>query len=220
MPRTTRTHDRLDCRVTTLIIQSHFELVLPLPRKSRLITALNEAAEEIPDLKECIKKVLGAIIVARRPLTQDDLDKLVLNEKDTSAQDILDKLGSVVEKYDDDNDEYDSDDDGDDETDTKSGGFIRLIHKSFDDFLTHQSLHHKDSWFINIEDHKRKLAQKYLSVLTNFLEKWTKDVKIPSHIQNYAWLGPLWHIECFDKSDVKDYVSFWKMSYLPSGLKS
>ncbi len=39
MPRTTRTHDHLDCRATTLIIQSHFELVLPLPRKSRLISA-------------------------------------------------------------------------------------------------------------------------------------------------------------------------------------
>ncbi len=115
----------------------------------------------------------------------------MLDEKDISAQDILDKLGSVVEKY-------------DDETNTKRGGFIQLIHKSFDDFLTHQSSHHKDSWFIDIEDHKRKFAQQCLSVLTNFLGKWTESVEIPSHIQNYALLGPLWHIEFFDKSDVKD----------------
>ncbi len=65
-------------------------------------TALDEASGGDPDLEECIKKILGAIMVAKKPLTQDDLDKLVLDEKDISAQDILDKLGSVVEKYDDD----------------------------------------------------------------------------------------------------------------------
>ncbi|KAK0229512.1 hypothetical protein EDD85DRAFT_130610 [Armillaria nabsnona] len=164
------------------------------------ITALDEASGGDSDIEECIKKVLGAIMVAQIPLTQDDLNKIVLSKKDTSAQDILDKLGSVVEKYDDD----DSDDDGDDETDPKRGGFIQLIHKSFDDFLTHQSSHHRDSWFINIKDHQRKFAQQCLSVLTSFLKEWTEGSHIPSHIQNYALLGPLWHIEWFDKSDVKD----------------
>ncbi len=81
------------------------------------ITALDEASGGDSDIEECIKKVLGAIIVARRPLTQDDIDKLVLDEKDISAKDILDKLGSVVD------------------TNTKSGNFIQLIHKSFNDFL-------------------------------------------------------------------------------------
>ncbi len=117
------------------------------------ITALDEASGGDSDIEECIKKVLGAIIVARRPLTQDDIDKLVLDEKDISAKDILDKLGSVVD------------------TNTKSGNFIQLIHKSFNDFLTHQSSHHKDLWFINIEKHKRKFAQQCLSVLINFLKK-------------------------------------------------
>ncbi|PBK98295.1 hypothetical protein ARMGADRAFT_1075152 [Armillaria gallica] len=36
MPRTTRTHDRLDCHTTTLITQSRSELVLPLPWKSKV----------------------------------------------------------------------------------------------------------------------------------------------------------------------------------------
>ncbi len=132
------------------------------------ITALDEASGGDSDLEECIKKVLGAIMVAKRCLTEDDLDKLVHDEKDISAQDILDKLGSVVEKYDD--DKYDSDDD---ETGHKKEWFYSAYTQVFDDFLTHQSSHHKDSWFIDIEDHKRKFAQQYLSVLTNFLEKWT-----------------------------------------------
>ncbi len=62
-------------------------------------TALNEAAEGNQSLKKCIMKVLGAIMVARTPLglTRDDLKNLMLNSKDTSAQNILNNLGSVVE---------------------------------------------------------------------------------------------------------------------------
>ncbi|PBK68563.1 hypothetical protein ARMSODRAFT_975958 [Armillaria solidipes] len=139
------------------------------------ISALNEAAEGTQYVKNRIMKVLGAIMVARTPpgLTPDDLAKLVLGSGETSAKDILDKLGSVVD------------------TDTKSGGFIRLIHKSFDDFLTHPGSHRKDSWFINIEDHKRKFARQCLSVLIDFLKGWAEGSGIPSHIQNYALLGPL-----------------------------
>ncbi|PBK87865.1 hypothetical protein ARMGADRAFT_1034473 [Armillaria gallica] len=151
-------------------------------------TALNEAAEGNQSLKKCIMKVLGTIMVARTPLglTRDDFKNLVLDPKDTSAQDILINLGSMVE------------------TDAKSGGSNQLIHKSFDDFLTHQSSHCKDSWFINIEDHKRKFAWQCLSVLTSFLKEWALGSDIPSHIQNYTLLGLLWHIKWFDKSDVKD----------------
>ncbi len=151
-------------------------------------TALNEAAEGNQSLKKCIIKVLGAIMVARTPpgLTRDDLKNLVLDPKDTSAQDILNNLGSMVE------------------TNTKSRGSNRLIHKSFDDFLTHQRSHRKDSWFINIEDHKRKFARRCLSMLTGFLKEWALGSNIPSHIQNYTLLGPLWHIKWFNKSDVED----------------
>ncbi len=157
------------------------------------VSALNQAAGRTQYVKNHIMKVLGAIMVARTPpgLRPDDLAKIVLGSGEISAKDILDKLGSVVD------------------TDTKSGGFIRLIHKSFDDFLTHQSSHRKDSWFINIKDHQRKFTQKCLSVLTNFLKEWADGSDIPSHIQNYALLGPLYHIKCFDHSDVEDlYVLF------------
>ncbi|PBK87905.1 hypothetical protein ARMGADRAFT_447104 [Armillaria gallica] len=161
------------------------------------ITALDEASEGDTDLKECIMKILGAIMIAgsRKPLTYNYLNKLVLDENETSAQDILSKLGSVVEKY---------GDDDDDETYTERHVFIQLIHKSFDDFLTYQSLQRKDSWFISIKDHKRNLACKCLSVLTDFLKQWVESTDIPSHIRNYALLGPLWDREWFDKSDVKD----------------
>ncbi|KAK0430626.1 hypothetical protein EV421DRAFT_247724 [Armillaria borealis] len=159
------------------------------------ISALNEAAEGNQYVKNHIMKVLGAIMVARTPpgLTPDDLAKLVLGSRETSAKDILDKLGSVVD------------------TDTKSGGFIRLIHKSFDDFLmAHTTLQGKNSWFIDIKDHQMKLAQKCLSVLTNFLKEWSEGSDIPSHIRNYTLLGLLWHIKWFDKNDVKDLCVLFK----------
>ncbi len=158
------------------------------------ITALDKASGDDLDIKECIMKVLGAIMVAKTPpgLTSDDLSKLMLDENETSAQNILGKLGSVIE------------------TNTKSGGSNRLIHKLFDDFLTHQSSHHKDSWFINIKDHQRKFAQQCLSVLTNFLKEWAEDSNIPSHIQNYALLRLLWHIKSFDNSDIKDLHVLFK----------
>ncbi len=158
------------------------------------ISALNQAAGRTQYVKNRIMKVLGAIMIARTPpgLTPDDLAKIVLGSGETSAKDILDKLGSVVE------------------TNTEQHGFIQLIHKSFDDFLTHQSLHHKDSWFINIKDHQRKFAQQCLSVLTNFLKEWAEGSDISSHIKNYALLGPLWHIKSFDNSDVKDLHVLFK----------
>ncbi|PBK87871.1 hypothetical protein ARMGADRAFT_1085205 [Armillaria gallica] len=166
------------------------------------ISALNQAAGRTQYVKNCIMKVLGAIMVARTPpgLTPDDLAKIVLGSGETSAKDILDKLGSVVD------------------TDTKSGGFIQLIHKSFDDFLTHQSSHCKDSWFINIKDHQRKFTQKCL-VLTNFLKEWADGSDIPSHIQNYALLGPLYHIKCFDHSDVEDLCVLFENDLLTRWFK-
>ncbi|PBK81335.1 hypothetical protein ARMGADRAFT_1171450 [Armillaria gallica] len=159
------------------------------------ISALNEAAEGTQYVKNHIMKVLGALVVARTPpgLTLDDVTKLVLGSRETSAKDILDKLGSVVETH------------------VKRGRpIIQLIHKSFDDFLTHQSLHCKDSWFIDIKNHQRKFAQQCLSVLTNFLKEWAEGSDIPSHIQNYTLLGPLWHIKSFDNSDVKDLHVLFK----------
>ncbi|KAK0430620.1 hypothetical protein EV421DRAFT_2024988 [Armillaria borealis] len=152
------------------------------------ISALNEATEGTQYVKNRIIRVLGAIMVARTPpgLTPNDLTKLVLGSGETLAKDILDKLGSVVD------------------TNTKSGGFIQLIHRSFDNFLTHPGLHCKDSWFIDIEDHKRKFAWQCLSVLINFLKEWAEGSGIPSHIQNYALLGPLWHIKWFEKSNVEN----------------
>ncbi len=85
---------------------------------------------------------LGQVMVARTPpgLTADLLDALVLNPgHDPLAQRVLAKLGSVVQS-------------------DKESDFIRVIHKSFDDFLTDPS-RCGERWFIDIEDHKIKFAR-------------------------------------------------------------
>ncbi len=89
-------------------------------------TALDTIVSEMEsdDVKDCILRVLGAVMVTRTPpgMTADLLDALVLTPgRDPLARHVLEKLGSVVQ------------------SDKESGGFIRLIHKSFDDFLTDSS---------------------------------------------------------------------------------
>ncbi|PBK82056.1 hypothetical protein ARMGADRAFT_743142 [Armillaria gallica] len=163
-------------------------------------TALDTIVSELEsdDVKECILRVLGAVTVAQTPpgLTADLLDALVLTPGyDPSAQYVLEKLGSVVQ------------------SDKESGDFIRLIHKSFDHFLTDPS-RCGERWFINIEDHKNKFARQCLSCLTNFLADWVPPKSantfkkyhdnIPCHIQDYALFAPLWYIEWFNNGDFND----------------
>ncbi|SJL10355.1 uncharacterized protein ARMOST_13741 [Armillaria ostoyae] len=136
-----------------------------------------------------IRAVLGAIIVARTPpgLKPDDLTALALTPGGLPATAILKKLGAVVHF-----------------SDAKEGGFLRLIHKSFDDFLRNPS-HCKDSWLIKVEDHERKLAERCLSSLTTFLMSWPPNTNVPTippDILNYAVVGPLWHIKQFRNTDV------------------
>ncbi|KAK0241325.1 hypothetical protein EDD85DRAFT_395910 [Armillaria nabsnona] len=168
--------------------------------KNLYSTALNVASAGSDDIRRCIQAVLGAIIVAKTPpgLTQDDLNNLVLTVRDASPQVILNKLGSVVKP-----------------PDKVNGGFIQLIHKSFDDFLTNPS-HRGERWFIDIEDHKRNLASRCLSSSTKFLASWVPNSDIPSYIKNYAIVGPLWHIKCFGVQDFEalsilfeDQLSKW-----------
>ncbi len=80
---------------------------------------------------------------------------MLTSDHDLLAQCVLEKLGSVVQ------------------SNEESGDFIRLIHKSFDDFLT-DPLHCRERWFINIEDHKNKFARQYLSCLMTFLADWVQ----------------------------------------------
>ncbi|PBK82580.1 hypothetical protein ARMGADRAFT_730706 [Armillaria gallica] len=140
------------------------------------------------DLIKCILDVLGALMIARIPpgMTPEALN-IVLSRKDPNPRVILAKLGSVLQRNE------------------ENGGFIRLIHKSFDDFLTNP-LRGKERWFIDIEAYRKKFARQCLLSLTDFLVSWTpdSDIPIPPHIREYALVGPLWHIQCFGVQDFDD----------------
>ncbi|PBK82021.1 hypothetical protein ARMGADRAFT_1019906 [Armillaria gallica] len=115
-------------------------------------------------------------------LTADLLDALILTpDHDLSAQCVLEKLG-------------------------KSGGFNRLIHKSFDNFLTDPS-HCGERWFINIEDHKNKFARQYWVPPKSAKTLKQYHDNIPYHIRDYALLAPL------DSNDLRilfeDQLSLW-----------
>ncbi|KAK0215452.1 hypothetical protein IW262DRAFT_218758 [Armillaria fumosa] len=155
--------------------------------KTALDTILSESkiSGSDEDLIRCILDVLGAIIVARTPpgLTPETFN-VVLSLKDPRPRFILNKLGSLLQ------------------TSEDGGGFILLIHKSFYDFLTNP-LRRKERWFIDIEAYRKRFARQCLSSVTGFLRSWRPDsgVPIPSHIQHYAVVGPLWHINAFDVQD-------------------
>ncbi|KAK0492541.1 hypothetical protein EDD18DRAFT_461604 [Armillaria luteobubalina] len=155
--------------------------------KTALDTILSESkilgSDE--DLMRCVLDVLGAIIVARTPpgMTPETFN-IVLSPNDLGPHFILNKLGGLLQ------------------TSEDGGGFILLIHKSLYDFLTNPS-RRKERWFIDIEAYRTKFARQCLSSVTGFLGSWKPDadIPIPSHIQHYAVIGPLWHIQAFDVQD-------------------
>ncbi|KAK0437162.1 hypothetical protein EV421DRAFT_1075347 [Armillaria borealis] len=151
-------------------------------------TALDTIVSEFPgrndDIKKCVLAVLGAVIFARTPPgMKPKYLNIVLSPEDPNPRLVLAKLGSVLQ------------------TNEESGGFIQLIHKSFDDFLTNPS-RCGERWFIDVEDQKRKFARQWLLSLTDFLASWQPNFDIPTHIRDYALIAPLWHIECFNIHDI------------------
>ncbi|KAK0464130.1 hypothetical protein IW261DRAFT_131383 [Armillaria novae-zelandiae] len=154
------------------------------------------------DLIKCILDVLGVLMVARMPPgpgVKPDTFDIVLSPKDLKPRAILAKLGSVLQRNE------------------ENGDYIQLIHKSFDDFLTNP-LRCKERWFIDIEAYKSKFARQCLSSLTGFLVSWTpnSDIPIPPHIRDYALVGPLLHIQGFGVQDFdalsvlfEDQLSKW-----------
>ncbi|KAK0209687.1 hypothetical protein IW262DRAFT_1468674 [Armillaria fumosa] len=142
------------------------------------------------DLIKCILDVLGVLMVARMPPgpgVKPDTFDIVLSPKGPKPRVILAKLGSVLQRNE------------------ENGDHIQLIHKSFDDFLTNP-LRCKERWFIDVEAYRRKFARQCLSSLTDFLASWMpdSDIPIPPHIRDYALVGPLFHIQGFDVQDFDD----------------
>ncbi|KAK0439717.1 uncharacterized protein EV420DRAFT_1733533 [Desarmillaria tabescens] len=113
---------RLQALLDTKIPRDATEALITLYR-----TALDTLASEIlganADIKKCVRSVLGAVLVTQTPpgMTEDILDNIVLlGEGSPPSRHIVAMLGSVLSP----------------ETEDLP---IRLIHKSFDDFLQDRS---------------------------------------------------------------------------------
>ncbi len=163
---------------------------------SRHYTIRVQTPRSDEDLIKCILDVLGALMLARIPpgMTPEALN-IVLSPKDPNPRVILAKLGSVLQRNE------------------ENGGFIQLIHKSFDDFLTNP-LRCKERWFIDIEAYRRKFSRQCLLSLTDFLVSWMpdSDIPIPPHIRDYALVGRCgtYRVSVFRISRI--YASFLKTS--------
>ncbi|KAK0235077.1 hypothetical protein EDD85DRAFT_954607 [Armillaria nabsnona] len=180
-------------------------------------TALDAIASEVPgeDVRQCIRAVLGALIVRKGKMTVPMLPELVLQQGDPRAQLIVARLGSVVQE--------------------RSDRSLELIHKSFDDFL--QDLGRcGDGWFIDVEEHEQKLAQRCLSSLMSFFKNWTptrvqfepilSDINlkktiqdryhhvVPSHIQHYAMNILKWHPDAFVELGINTYHPLFDRYFL------
>ncbi|KAJ7213168.1 WD40 repeat-like protein, partial [Mycena pura] len=93
--------------------------------------------------------VLGSILVARIPLTDDARDSLLGLEEGTSAN-VVKYLGCVIQRA--------------------SDNTARLLHKSFGDYLTDPNRSGNDPWFINGTTHDHDLAVGCLRILNSRLQ--------------------------------------------------
>ncbi len=189
-------------------------------------TALDTIVSEVSGTKEdvqvqrCIRAVLGALIVRKDKMTVSMLPELVLQAGEPSAQYIIDKLGSVVQEYED--------------------GSLELIHKSFDDFLRDHG-RCGNGWFIDVKEHEKELARRCVLSLTMFLEKWMpcydhleKDqaqhglwvpfcsrekVQTPHHVvlsegESYAVVVHMHHLDMLIELGINSYRSLFKCYFL------
>ncbi|KAK0458658.1 uncharacterized protein EV420DRAFT_369514 [Desarmillaria tabescens] len=191
LPSETRLEELLGSRIPDDAIQS-----LTMLYRTALDLIVTEGQEKLKnaDIRRCIRDLLGAIVVAEVPpgLTLEAIGTLVLKPMDPAGRIIYSKLTSVIEM-------------------SPEQKVLRLMHKSFDDFLQDRD-RSGEEWYIDADEHKRSLARQSLSSLNKFLGSWklnaTKDVsakqgrdQIPPHIRHYAVLGPAWHITSFDTHD-------------------
>ncbi|PBK88973.1 hypothetical protein ARMGADRAFT_347556 [Armillaria gallica] len=157
------------------------------------------------DVRKGVRAVLGAIMVPGADLTPEALDALVLTKKDPRAQVILDKLGSIVQSL-----------------GAERNRIVPRIHQLLEDFFRDRG-RCGETWFIDIEDHGRKLAKRCYRSLDTFLKSWpfNRDnirnieqcrSEIPCHILDYVVVGPLRHIGYSDIADISVLFEDQKLS--------
>ncbi|KZP33492.1 hypothetical protein FIBSPDRAFT_1036043 [Athelia psychrophila] len=121
--------DDLDERLDRLLSQQAFSL------GDLYATALRSASEWNPDevSTETCRRVLGAVVVGRIPLTDDVMDSMLGLEHSKSCRRILRRLGCLLQ--------------------WSEGSPIRTLHASFADYLTDARACGDQPWFIDESKH-------------------------------------------------------------------
>lgn len=99
----------------------------------------NKALERSSDnerLRKAFRTIVGAISVAKNPMTTDTIDKLL--ELESPSKQLLTHFASVIHKAD--------------------NGSVRVFHKSFSDFITNPNRCTNPAWFINVSYHEHRAA--------------------------------------------------------------
>ena len=138
------------------------------------------------DVRDDIRTVLGVVIVAHEPgLTVRAVDGLMFSPGQSIAKDIVSMLASVVSFGDDDP--------------------IRLIHKSFDDFLQDQQ-RCGDEWYISARDYRYAITIRCFNHLADYfrtqISRGSQKLKgdVPSSV-SYAAKKCFRHLESLDEAD-------------------
>ena len=158
------------------------------------------------DVKDDIRTVLGSVIVALEPgLTVRAIDGLMFGLDQSIARDIVGMLASVVSFGDDDP--------------------IRLIHKSFDDFLQDQ---HRcgDEWYISAKEYRHAITIRCFRHLVEYfrteISKGRQELEggIPSSV-SYAANKCFYHLKSLDKADhhTDETVRVFLKNYFVQWLK-
>ena len=166
-------------------VSSDAEAALNSLYKTALQVIITEPGDS-NDVKNDIRTILGAVIVAHEPgLTVRAVDGLMFGLGQSIAKHIISMLGSVVSFEDDEP--------------------IRLIHKSFDDFLQDQQ-RCGDEWYISAKDYRRTITIRCFEHLAEYfrtqISRGSQELKgdIPSSM-SYAAKKCFYHLESLDETD-------------------
>ncbi|KZP14104.1 hypothetical protein FIBSPDRAFT_834333 [Athelia psychrophila] len=164
---------------------------------------------------ETCRKILGAVVVGRIPLTDDTMDSILGLENSTSSRRILRKLGCLLQ--------------------WSEGLPIRTLHASFSDYLTDSRACGDQPWFIDQSKHHLQFTIGCLRVMKRLLHfnicglntsyVMNRDVlDLPGRIKKcipqsltYAcrfWCEHLRHVQTPDGDVQRLTLEFFQVSFL------
>ncbi|KZP07137.1 hypothetical protein FIBSPDRAFT_914554 [Athelia psychrophila] len=203
--------DDLDERLDRLLSQQAFSL------GDLYATALRSASNWDPNeaSADICRRVLGAVVVGRTPLSDDTMDSILGLESSKSSRRILRKLGCLLQW---------------------SEGFpVRTLHASFADYLTDAGMCGHQPWFIDKLKHHLQFTIGCLRVMKKLLcfnicglqtsHLMNRDVQdLPDRIktcipQSLAYASRFWgehlgHADTPDREVQASLLEFFQVSFL------